>query len=173
MIAVEPSKAMEVIKTRFGGKDFAGRVIPLQITGDRLPPSGDVDYVISIGVMHHIPDPFPVVRAAYNALRPGGQFVVWLYGKEGNRLYLLLVTPLRWISKSLPMGALKFISRVLDIPLAAYIYVCQRFQWSFLPLRDYMSNILGRLHADSRRVVIYDQLNPHYAKYYTRAEHRR
>ena len=54
-------------------------------------------------------------------------------------------------------------------PLAAYIYVCQRFQWSFLPLRDYMSNILGRLHADSRRVVIYDQLNPHYAKYYTRA----
>jgi len=170
VIAVEPSKAMEVITSRFGGKDFEGRVIPMQITGDRLPPTGDVDYVISIGVMHHIPDPFPVVRAAYNALRPGGQFIVWLYGKEGNRLYLSLVTPLRWISKSLPMRTLKFISRVLDVPLAAYIHVCRRFHWSFLPLRDYMANILGRLPADRRQVVIYDQLKPHYAKYYTREE---
>lgn len=31
-------------------------------------------------------------------------------------------------------------------------------------------SILGRLPADKRRLLIYDQLNPHFAKYYTRAE---
>jgi SAM-dependent methyltransferase len=171
VIAVEPSQAIDVIRRRLS-KDLGGRVIPMQITGDQLPPTGDIDYVISVGVIHHIPNPAPVVKAAYNALRPGGQFVVWLYGKEGNRLYLALVMPIRWFSKSLPMPALKVLSRLLDIPLAAYIFVCKKVHWRFLPLRDYMVAILGRLPADRRRVVIYDQLNPHYAKYYTGAEAR-
>jgi SAM-dependent methyltransferase len=169
VIAVEPSKAIDVIKARFD-KGSTEKVMPLQITGDQLPPSGDIDCIISVGVIHHIPDPAPVVKAAYNALRPGGHFVVWLYGKEGNRLYLFLLAPIRWFSKSLPMPALKVLARLLDIPLAAYINVCKRTRWSFLPLRDYMVTILDRLPPDKRRVVIYDQLNPHYAKYYTHAE---
>src|SRR5947207_996136 len=82
VLAIEPSKAIDVIKRRFA-ENRGDRVVPMQITGDQLPATGDLDYVISVGVVHHIPDPVPVVRAAYNALRPGGQFVVWLYGKEG------------------------------------------------------------------------------------------
>ena len=39
-----------------------------------------------IGVLHHISDPKPFVEAAYKALRPGGRFLVWLYGKEGDNL---------------------------------------------------------------------------------------
>src|SRR5206468_12552199 len=142
-----------VIRRRF--ENDPGRVIPKQITGDQLPPTGDIDYAISVGVMHHIPDPKPVITAVFNALRPGGQFVVWLYGKEGNRLYLSLVMPIRWFSKSLPMSALKSLSRALDIPLAAYIFICTKLRWPFLPLRDYMVSILGRLPPDKRRVVIY------------------
>lgn len=169
VLAIEPSKAIELVRKRFGdGK--SGNVVPMQITGDRLPPTAQLDYAISVGVIHHIPDPSPVIRAAYEALKPGGQFVIWLYGKEGNRLYLFLLTPIRWFSKRLPLPALKTLARLLDVPLAVYIFLCQRLEWSFLPLRDYMVNILPHLPGDKRRVVIYDQLNPHYAKYYTHAE---
>jgi hypothetical protein len=41
-----------------------------------------------------------------------------------------------------------------------------------LPLADYMRRVMQPLTPDKRRVVIYDQLNPAYAKYYTREEAR-
>jgi len=37
-------------------------------------------------------------------------------------------------------------------------------------MRDYMLNVLDRLSYADKRVTIYDQLNPHYAKYYSREE---
>jgi SAM-dependent methyltransferase len=167
VLAVEPSKAIDLIRRRFSGRD---NVKPMNITGAELRSDADLDYAISIGVIHHIPDPAPVIRAVHTALKPGGQFIVWLYGKEGNRLYLLLVTPIRWFSKKLPLRALDGVAALLDVPLAAYIALCRRITWRWLPLRDYMINILGRLPSAKRRLVIYDQLNPHYARYYTRAE---
>jgi SAM-dependent methyltransferase len=167
VVAVEPSKAIEVIRRRFAERP---NVRTMNIAGANLPSDSNLDYAISVGVVHHIPDPAPVIRAVYEALKPGGQFVVWLYGKEGNRLYLSLVTPIRWFSRKLPLRALDVLARMLDVPLAAYIAICRRAPWRGLPLRDYMVNILGRLPSAKRRLVIYDQLNPHYARYYTRAE---
>ncbi|HJU22871.1 MAG TPA: class I SAM-dependent methyltransferase [Casimicrobiaceae bacterium] len=167
VLAVEPSKAIEVIRRGFAQRP---NVRTMNIAGANLPRDSDLDYAISVGVVHHIPEPAPVIRAVYEALKPGGQFVVWLYGKEGNRLYLTLVTPIRWFSRKLPLRALDVLARMLDVPLAAYIAICRRASWPGLPLRDYMVNILGRLPSAKRRLVIYDQLNPHYARYYTRAE---
>lgn len=167
VLAVEPSRAIEVITRRFAGR---ANVTMMNIAGANLPADASLDYAISIGVVHHIPEPAPLIRAVYEALEPGGQFVVWLYGKEGNRLYLLLVTPIRWFSRKLPLRALDVLARILDVPLVAYMALCRRAAWRGLPLRDYMVNILGRLPPAKRRLVIYDQLNPHYARYYTRAE---
>jgi SAM-dependent methyltransferase len=58
----------------------------LRATGEGIPPNAGLDAIFSIGVRHHIPDPRPVVREAYEALRPGGLCFVWLYGREGNEL---------------------------------------------------------------------------------------
>jgi hypothetical protein len=30
-------------------------------------------------------------------LKPGGKFIVWLYGREGNRVYLFFIAPIRWL----------------------------------------------------------------------------
>ena len=38
------------------------------------------------------------------------------------------------------------------------------------PLSRYANGVLWRLPVHGVRLVIYDQLNPHYAKYYTKAE---
>ena len=66
VIAVEPSAAFEVLKKTT--EDRADRVIYLNVTGDHLPAGLDLDYVFAIGVLHHIPDPAPVVAAARRAL---------------------------------------------------------------------------------------------------------
>lgn len=165
VIAVEPSEAFEIL--RENTRDCAEKVTLLNATGEQLPPSSDLDCVFSYGVLHHIPDPVPVVRAAFHALRPGGRFVVWLYGKEGNRLYLALVLPLRAVAKRLPHPILKGLAWLLSFPVAAYIVLSKVLP---LPLHRYMVEIMGRLSPEKRRLNIYDQLNPAYAKYYTRDE---
>jgi hypothetical protein len=39
-----------------------------------------------------------------------------------------------------------------------------------LPMHQYMNQHLARLSSNTRRLTIYDQLNPAWTKYYTRAE---
>jgi SAM-dependent methyltransferase len=168
VVAVEPSQAIEVVREKT--REFKDRVTLLQISGDGIPPSAEFDAVFSIGVIHHIPDPAPVIRAVYGALKPGGTFVVWLYGKEGSELYLLLVKPLRWLSTRFPHWALVALVRALDLPLVLYLHLCRQLPSAPLPLANYLRSIIAPLPADKRRLVIYDQLNPAYAKYYTRRE---
>ena len=166
VIAVEPSEAFEILCHNHN-IEYREKVTCLKITGDQIPAYGDLDYIFSIGVLHHIPDPIPVVEAAYRALRPGGHFFVWVYGKEGNELYLRLIHPLRGITKHLPHFILALLVWAIYIPTAIYIKLCHRFP---LPLRGYMLSVLEKMSPEKRRLIIYDQLNPEYAKYYTRFE---
>jgi SAM-dependent methyltransferase len=165
VLAVEPSDAFSVLCANV--RPHGGRVTPCRLRGDELPPRGDLDLVFSVGVLHHIPDPAPVVRAAYAALRPGGRFAIWLYGREGNRLYLALAEPLRAVTRHLPHPLLAGLVWALDPPLLAYIAACR---FLALPLRGYMREVMARLDGPKRRLTVYDQLNPAYAKYYTRRE---
>lgn len=167
IVALEPSAAMDVLKENT--RDIAGRISYVRDTGDRLPVDPPLDFVTSIGVLHHIPDPAPVVERMHAALRPGGRAVIWLYAREGNQAYLAVASPLRAITTRLPHAALVGLCRVLDVPLAAYLALCRRVR---LPLWSYMRHHLGRLTPEVRRLTIYDQLNPRWAKYYTEAEAR-
>ena len=164
VIATEPSDAFEVLCQNIQQPE---KVSCLKITGDQLPSYGDLDYVFSVGVLHHIPDPVPVVEAAFKALCPGGHFLVWLYGKEGNALYLAIIDPLRVFTKRLPHFMLSFLVEITYWPLVLYIKFCHLLP---LPLKDYMLSILEKMSPEKRRLIIYDQLNPSYAKYYTRQE---
>ena len=123
--------------------------------------------MVSIGVLHHIPDPRPAVEQAYRALRPGGRFLVWLYGREGNELYLTFAEPLRRATVKLPHSALAGLTWALYPPLKAYATLCRRVP---LPMASYMTNVIDKLSGPALRLNIYDQLNPGYAKYYRRDE---
>jgi SAM-dependent methyltransferase len=169
ILAVEPSAAYDVLARNVA--DLGDRVTLLRATGAELPPSGDLDFVVSFGVLHHIPDPEPVLRAARAALRPGGRLAIWLYGREGNELYLALADPLRRLTVRLSHPTLLALSRALAHPLAAYVWACRRAPAALpLPMRRYMADHLGRLTRAKLVETIYDQLNPHEARYYTRAE---
>ncbi len=162
--AIEPSQAFAVLEANT--RELGDRVRCLKIRGDEIPEE-EFDLVISYGVLHHIPDPRPVVAAARRALRPGGRIAVWLYGREGNEAYLALAEPLRAATTRLPHAALATLSGVLTLPVSAYAYACRFLP---LPLRDYMSNVFARLSWHKRYLNIYDQLNPAYSRYYRRDE---
>jgi len=167
IVAVEPSSAFDVL--RVNTKEFSERITYLAVTGEHLPPDGTLDFVFIIGVLHHIPDPGPVVSAAFHALRPGGRLAVWVYGREGNTLYLLLARSMWWCTRRLPHGALAVLVSALYPVFWCYL---QAARWLPLPLASYMRRVMLPLTPAKRRVVIYDQLNPAYAKYYTRDEAR-
>lgn len=162
VVAVEPSAAFEVLKknTRAG----AARVAYLNVTGDRLPPDLELDYAFSIGVLHHIPEPQPVLVAARRALKRGGTMCAWVYGAEGNRAYLIVLAALRSMVRPMPHGLLAAFVWLLYWPLVGYLAIAERIR---VPLGEYLTRVVGRLDADKIRLVIYDQLKPAYAKYYT------
>ena len=106
-----------------------------------------------IGVLHHIPDPKPFVEAAFRALRPGGCFLLWLYGKEGDGLYLALISPMRVLTKRLPHFMLASLVEIMYWPLILYIKFCH---WLPLPLREYMLSVLEKMSPEKRKLIIYD-----------------
>ena len=164
VIAIEPSDAFEILNNNIRQTE---KVTCLKITGDQLPDYGNLDYIFSIGVLHHIPDPAPVINAAFNALRPEGKLLVWLYAKEGNRLYLTFLNPFRILTKRLPHFLVASLVEVIYWPSFVYIKLCRILP---LPLRGYMLSVLEKMSPEKRRLIIYDQLNPSYAKYYTKFE---
>lgn len=166
VVAVEPSAAFEVLRQNVSE---SGSVTMLNVPGDMLPASGDLDFVFSIGVLHHIPDPAPVLRAAYHALKPGGTMLAWIYGREGNEAYLAISEPLRIVTRRLPHVMLVALVWGLYPVLAAYIGLAKHLR---VPLSRYLNGFLAKLSPAQRRLVMYDQLNPAYAKYYTREEAR-
>lgn len=165
VVAVEPSAAFTVLQNNTEARK--DRITYIPDRGEALSPNLDLDLVVSIGVLHHIPDPAPVVAAAFRALRPGGRMFVWLYGREGNQSYLRFAGALRMITRHLPHAALLALCSLLNAALGIYIFLCRYVP---LPMRSYMRNVLARFPRSVRKLTIYDQLNPAYAKYYTRQE---
>ena len=165
IVAVEPSDAMDALRRNTA--DLADRVQYVRGRGEDLPGEAVYDAVVSIGVLHHIPDPGPVVSRAFESLRQGGKMLVWLYGREGNGVYLAVARPLRSVTRRLPGALLVVLCRALDQPLSAYMRACRHLD---LPLRQYMNSHIARLSPEMRRLTIYDQLNPAWARYYRREE---
>ena len=168
VVAIEPSAAFEVLKRNLAGD--TDRVTFLNRAGHEIPAGLDLDFILSIGVIHHIPDPAPVIEAARRALHPGGKLIVWLYGAEGSGLIVHCIRALRRVTTRLPHAMVAAIAQVLTIALDAYILGCRHLR--FLPLRDYVLNVVGRFPRSKRYLVVYDQLRPAYAKYYSEQEAR-
>src|SRR5207244_769506 len=93
----------------------------------------------------------------------------WLFGREGNESYLAFVVPLRFVTTRLPDWVVRGISRLLNLGADLYLFTCRYLS---LPLRRYALEVLGKLERRRRYEVIFDQLNPAYAKYYRKDEAR-
>ncbi|MCG3772326.1 MAG: Ubiquinone biosynthesis O-methyltransferase [Nitrosomonadaceae bacterium] len=165
VLALEPSDAVRTLSKNV--EPYGERVEVVQATGDQLP-ARNFDYVFCIGVMQHVSDPLPVLRAAREALKPGGKYFMWLYAKEGTEMYRALVMPFRAVTKRLPIAVLTRLSWALMVGLTGYIHLCKLS--SKLPLSKYVTEVMGKVSPEARTITIYDQLNPTWVRYYSKSE---
>jgi len=165
VVALEPSAAFDVLVANT--KARAARITYINAAGGELPLDPPLDFVFSIGVIHHIPDPAPVLRRMHDALAPAGTCLVWVYGHEGNEMYLRFAKPLRRLTARLPDMLLAALSHVLAVCLRLYVGACRFVP---LPMHDYMRGVLANYDYRHLHVTVFDQLNPTYARYYRRDE---
>ena len=114
MIGMDFSKAI----TR--AKDIAGEIGRVQfVRGDlQKPPlrSHSLDFVYSIGVLHHTSDPEGAFQALLPLLRPGGAIFIWVYSKS-RKFTNTLLEVVRRVSSWLPLSVtrvLSFVSALVD-----------------------------------------------------------
>tara|TARA_R110002049_G_scaffold134756_5_gene294296 strand:+ start:1196 stop:2005 length:810 start_codon:yes stop_codon:yes gene_type:complete len=166
--AVEPAKgAFEKLQNNVASMERGSCVTALNTRGDEWTVDEPLDLAMSIGVIEFISDPAPTVKRCYEALKPGGDVFFWLCSYEGNELYLKFVQPLRKLTTFLPHFLLVAIVHLLYWALCLYRLVGKVLP---LPLMRYLDRIWWPMSAKKRRLVIYDQLNPTYLKYYRKHE---
>jgi hypothetical protein len=137
-----------------------------------MPLLPKFDLVVSIGVIHHLSDPVLGLKGMSKTVTPSHLAAIWVYGREGNELYLQLVKPMRWLGPKLPDRVLTATSRVLTGVLWCHIHSVNRLALRYripLPMRDYLG-MLSRLRFVDVESVVYDQLTPSIARYPTRQE---
>jgi len=166
--AVEPAAgAFEKLKSNVASMERGKDVTFLNKRGDQWTVDEPVDCVISIGVIEFISEPNETVKRCYDALKPGGEIFFWLCSYEGNESYLKLVQPLRKFTTLLPHFILVLVVQLLYWALYIYRLGCKLFP---LPLKQYIDKVWWPMSPQKRRLVIYDQLNPTYLKYYRKHE---
>ena len=61
----------------------------------RPDDGGPFDFIYSIGVLHHLPDPEAGFQSLVRFVRPGGAIFAWVYGRENNGVVHGFINPLR------------------------------------------------------------------------------
>ena len=92
VIGVDLSEAVE---TAFAATRELENVHIVQADIYHLPLAPVFDYAFSVGVLHHLPDPFDGFRSLSTKVKKGGHLSAWVYGAENNKWITNWVDPLR------------------------------------------------------------------------------
>lgn len=145
-----------------------------------LPLKRKFDFVYSIGVLHHLPNPEKGFRQLLKHLKPNGRIFAWVYGREGNN-FLKILLPLRRITTKLPLKlteTLSFLILVFLLPLIKLIYRPLNNIQSMKKLakklpQNAFFNYLSDFSFRQIHSIVFDQLFAPIANYYTREEFRK
>ena len=163
IFAVDPANSIKIAKENNPSKkiDF------FNYKAEDINFQKKFDYVFSLGVIHHIPDYSTACKNIYNSLKKKGKFIGWVYGNEGNELYIFIFNNLRRITIKLPDNILRIICHLLNISCYMYVFLCKILP---LPMRNYMLRIFNKCSYKKRNLMIFDQLNPSFSKYFKKEE---
>ena len=118
VVAVDVGDSIDVAR-----RNLPPSVLTVQADAEALPfEPGSFDLVMSIGVLHHLPDTERALRSIARYAKPGGHVHIYLYWvpeRASHRRVLALVTALRRVTTRLPHRAL----HALCVPLAALLAV--------------------------------------------------
>ena len=145
----------------------------------RLPVAQVFDYAFTVGVIHHLPDPYLGFKSLASKIKPGGYLSVWVYGAENNGWITNFVSPLRErFTSGMNRRALLHLSK---LPTAA-VYAMTKL--IFRPLQgsqrgselarrlfygDYLSSI-SSFGWREQHTIVFDHLVAPTAHYVSREE---
>lgn len=168
VLGIDASDAVEA--ARENAKPYANVHI---IQGDinKLPlrrdAQGQMDFIFSIGVLHHLDDPQAGFTALTHHLQPTGSIFAWVYGRENNGWLIYFVNPIRTtITSRLPRRVLYALSWLITVwlhTLARYVYRPLNASPRLKPLtnllvyNDYM-NWLGQYGFRHNHHIVFDHL---------------
>jgi ubiquinone/menaquinone biosynthesis C-methylase UbiE/uncharacterized protein YbaR (Trm112 family) len=173
VVAVDLGRSIDVARA-----NLPPEALTVQADAERLPfAPGTFDLVMSIGVLHHLPDPQRALQRIAPLARPGGHVHVYLYWVPEHRWHagvLRLVSAVRRLTVRLPHRLL----HALCVPLAAALMVAVVWPYRVLrrvprlrrladafPLKTYADYPFGVLVNDQ-----FDRFSAPLERRYTRAE---
>ena len=176
VIGVDLSEAVEVAHAHLRDRPNA-HVVQASIYQLPFRPSA-FEFVFSIGVLHHLPDPALGFERLVRLVHPGGRILVWLYALEGNERFVRLLDPWRArLFSRLPPAANRVIATVLAVPLwllirGLYVPLARRERAGRLPYAPYFL-YFHRLGFQVFWGTVYDKLVPPIAHYLSQGSVRR
>jgi SAM-dependent methyltransferase len=130
-----------------------------------LTSQNEFDIVFSIGVIHHLANPGKALAQMVAAAKPGGRVLIWVYGLENNRWIVRLFDPLRKVLFSrMPIRLV----HALSIFPASLLWLLVRCG---LGGTEYF-RLLKRFTFRHLRSIVFDQMLPRTARYYSEKEVR-
>jgi SAM-dependent methyltransferase len=138
-----------------------------------LPLKSCFDLIYSIGVLHHLVEPEVGFQKLVAHLASGGRILAWIYGYEGNELYIKFLDPLRKITCHLPLWLNKslaaLVAAVLWIPMTLVYLPLDMIHIRVLPFHEYLV-YFHRLGFRFFWGTVFDKLIPPISHYYRREE---
>ncbi len=123
------------------------------------------DVVFSIGVIHHLEWPEKALAQMIEAAKPGGEVAIWVYGRENNGWLLWCLDPARKLLFSrLPVRVVHWLS----VFPTAMLWIALRCGLSRIAYFRLIHTFSFR-HLKS---VVFDQMLPRIANYWTKQEVR-
>lgn len=126
---------------------------------------GTFDRVTCIGVLHHLESPEEALASMWRRVAPGGDLVLWCYGKEGNELLLPLIRGFQMLGSRLPLPVTHAIAKTA----AAALWPSLRL----LPWRTAYYRSLRGLSFENLESIVFDQMLPRIAHYWSREDMER
>jgi ubiquinone/menaquinone biosynthesis C-methylase UbiE len=127
VVAVDIGDSIDVAR-----RNLPARVLTVQADAEALPlAESSFDFVMSIGVLHHLPDPEAALRSIARFARSGGRvrvYLYWLPPRRWHRNLLRAVTAVRRVTTRMPHQLL----HVLCYPFAAMLFAAFVLPYRYL-----------------------------------------
>jgi SAM-dependent methyltransferase len=121
------------------------------------------DISFSIGVIHHLDRPEAAIARLVRATRPGGYVLIWVYGRENMGWLVRFFDPIR-----------RIVFRRLPLPVLFHLSLYPTIvMWIALHLGGgsiKYYHLLRRLSFSNLRAIIFDQMIPRIAHYWSRGK---
>jgi len=127
---------------------------------DILLPRNSMDFGVSLGVLHHVPDTFAAIRSCVEMLKPGAPLLLYLYYRFDNRprwfrTVWALSDVIRRLVSSMPfwlrVRTTQLLAATVYWPLARLSWLLERtgVNISNLPLSSYRNNSFYAMRTDA------------------------